>query len=942
MRKRALAAAIVMTATLGCGAPDEHGGRAPNGDGGSPNAFADCVDKDRDGFGTGCASGPDCNDDDNKTTNECYRCATPDDGCPCAVEGATVSCGKIESRTDDDRVVCMYGERLCKSGTWSACAPSDILEKKTLHTKGLGGPTGCTNPCDPYCKSFPDFPDDSLTNDAGVIGTDAGVGVIPTVVDAGPPAACASTTAEAKPIPLDLVVMFDKSGSMAGTRWSSATTALANYASSAAAKGVGMALNFFPIEREITTTCCRWWGCYSCTDTVMACAASDYASFKVPMGVLPGSLSGHAVTIRDALAAEAADGSTPTLPALTGAIQYASSWQTANPTHKTVVILATDGEPNGCSSTVANTAAAASAGFGAAPSIPTYVIGVGPSLTNLDTIARAGSGGAESYIPVASGDTTAFVNAMTRIQAKATSCDFVLPSPATGDVDPSATDVQVKNSSTGATTTLTRTTDKTACGTGDGFYYDDPTTPTRMTLCPSTCTTVNAATNLKVEVVFKCRATCGKGAFKADPVPIAMDIMLDKSGSMTGARWTNVTNALKTFINDPSSDGLAIGLDYFPQTSPDTNYCKDINYETPSVPIALLPANRTPLVNSIDATSPSGNTPTEPALRGSLRYTRTFAVANPTYKPVVVLATDGEPTQCNAATNNPVWIGDNVAHTFGYLGSPSIPTYVIGVGTGVSATNMNYIANRGGTGTAYMVNDGSATGFLNAMRDIRRRNLSCEFTIPPTSLGTLDPATVNVRYPLDSGAVAKVPRVAGASACGPAGGWYFDNDTAPTKIFICPTSCTELNSQSTSELYVFYDCLAGGDGTFTRDYQIECPVGSVPSWSYWSWNADTIGDAEIDFYVASANTLPELMAVTPVPLRFTNPPGPASLVGAPVQVRDTPINTQVGAAFVDTTLGLAGLPRHTKFLRVQARMKGAVNSPLLKKWNQEVSCVPAE
>ncbi len=940
MTRHALAAAIAAL-FIGCGA-DEHGGSAPNADGGGSNAFADCVDRDRDGFGVGCASGPDCNDDDPSTTNECYRCATPDDGCPCTTEGTTVACGKIESKTADDRVVCMYGERLCKSGTWSACAPSEILDKKTLHTKGLGGPTGCVNPCDPYCKSFPDVPDDSLSDDAGVVGSEAGIGVIPTVVDAGPPTTCASTTAEAKPIPLDLAVMFDKSGSMAGTRWSSATTALANYAASPAAKGVGMALSFFPEEKTVSTTCCFFAWCWSCTDTATACDAADYAAFRVGMGVLPGSLSGHAVTIRDALLAEAPDSGTPTEPALAGAIRFASGWEAANPTHKTVVILATDGEPNGCSSTVASTAAVASAGLAGAPSIPTYVIGVGPSLANLDTIARAGSGGTESYIPVASGDTTAFASAMARIQAKATSCDFTLPSPATGDVDPSATDVQVKNGTTGATSVLTRQTDKAACGTGDGYYYDNPAAPTRLTLCPSTCSTVNATAALKVEVVFKCRATCGKGAFKADPVPIAMDIMLDKSGSMAGARWTNVTNALKTFINDPSTDGVAIGLDYFPQTAPDTDYCKDLNYETPSVAIGVLPGNRTALISSINATSPSGNTPTEPALRGSIRYTRTFAVANPTYKPVVVLATDGEPTQCNAATNNPVWIGDNVAYNFGYLGAPSIPTYVIGVGSGVSATNLTYIANRGGTTSAYMVNDGSATEFLTAMRDIRRRTLSCEFTIPSTSLGVLDPATVNVRYPLDSGSVAKLPHVAGASSCGAGGGFYFDNDAAPTKIFVCPASCTELNSQSSSQLYVFYDCKAGGDGTFTRDYQIDCPVGTVPSWSYWSWNGDTPGDAEIDFYVASGNTLAELMSTTPVPLRFTNPPGPSSLVGAPVQVRDTPMNTQVGAAFVDTTLGLAGLPRHTKFLRVQARMKGTVNAPLLHKWNQEVSCVPAE
>ncbi len=929
---------MFMLLLLGCGSADDPAAGAPQSDASRPQGSVSCEDHDRDGFGPGCMLGADCDDNEPGVTDQCYRCATPDDGCPCTTEGAKVACGKIESKTDDGRVICMQGERLCKSGTWSACAPSDVLDTRA-HLKALGGATACINPCDPYCKHFPDVPDDSLTNDAGVVGSETGVGVIPTVVDAGPPTACASTTAEAKPIPLDIAVMFDKSGSMGGSRWTSATAALSNYAASAAAKGVTMGLGFFPQTKVVPDTCCVWFWCWDCSSTVQTCDAADYAKFSVPMGVLPGNATGHALAIQSALAAESPGGGTPTRPALDGAIRFATTWQTANPTHKTIVVLATDGEPNDCSSSVTSTAAVATAGYAAAPSIGTYVIGVGSSLSNLDVIAKAGSGNKETYIPVASGDTTAFIDAMKRIQAKAASCDYTLPSPASGDVEPNATDVQLKNTATGMTSALTRFSSSAGCAGGQGYYYDDPTNPKRLTLCPTTCNAINGSATQKVEVVFKCRATCGKGAFKADPVPIAMHVMLDRSGSMGGARWTNVTNALKTFINDPTSDGMAVGIDYFGQGS---DICLQSNYETPSVAISLLPGNRSALVSSINGTSPGGNTPTEPALRGAIKYTRTYAVANPSYTPIVVLATDGEPTQCNAATNQPIPIGDNVSFALGYNGTPSIRTYVIGVGSGVAASGMDYIANRGGTSKAYMVNDGSPTAFLTAMQDIRKKNLSCEYSIPATSRGVIDPATLQVRYPKDDGSAAKPGRVANAAGCGAAGGWYFDNAAAPTKIFICPASCNDMNGQLSAELYVFYDCLNGGDGTFTRDYRIDCPVGSRPVWGFWSWNADTPGDAEIDFVVASGNTMAELAAATPVPMRFTSTPGPASLVGTPIGVRDTPINTQVGAAYVDTSLALAGKPRNTTFLRVQAKMKGTANSPLLKKWNQEVSCVPTE
>jgi hypothetical protein len=244
-----------------------------------------------------------------------------------------------------------------------------------------------------------------------------------------------------------------------------------------------------------------------------------------------------------------------------------------------------------------------------------------------------------------------------------------------------------------------------------------------------------------------------------------------------------------------------------------------------------------------------------------------------------------------------------------------------------------------------MVNDGSPTAFLTAMQDIRKKTLSCEFAVPTTMLGVMDPATAQVRYVDDAGATVKVSRVTDASGCTAAGGWYFDNNTKPTKVNLCPTACTTVKSLAAASLYVFYDCLSGGDGTFTRDYRIDCPVGTRPVWGYWSWDAITPSDSTIDFMVTSGNTVTELNTNTPKPLVFTNPPGPMSLVGTPVGVKSTPVNTQVGFAFVDTSLALGGLPRNTAYVRVRARMKGGPTTgaiPTLKKWNQEVSCVPAE
>lgn len=53
-------------------------------------------------------------------------------------------------------------------------------------------------------------------------------------------------------------------------------------------------------------------------------------------------------------------------------------------------------------------------------------------------------------------------------------------------------------------------------------------------------------------------------------------------------------------------------------------------------------------------------------------------------------------------------------------------------------------------------------------------------------------------------------KVANAAACGPAGGWYYDNDAAPTQVLLCPASCDSLNRASapaeTGRIEVLFGC----------------------------------------------------------------------------------------------------------------------------------------
>ena len=40
----------------------------------------------------------------------------------------------------------------------------------------------------------------------------------------------------------------------------------------------------------------------------------------------------------------------------------------------------------------------------------------------------------------------------------------------------------------------------------NAWYYDSPTAPTKIILCPSTCTAANATADTKVEALVGCKA----------------------------------------------------------------------------------------------------------------------------------------------------------------------------------------------------------------------------------------------------------------------------------------------------------------------------------------------------------------------------------------------------------------------------------------------------
>jgi hypothetical protein len=277
-----------------------------------------------------------------------------------------------------------------------------------------------------------------------------------------------------------------------------------------------------------------------------------------------------------------------------------------------------------------------------------------------------------------------------------------------------------------------------------------------------------------------CSYSTSKGQEKA----LDVYIMLDQSLSMLGPKWTGVTDAINSFVMQPLT-GVSVGIQYF---ALNLASCTDTDYATPEVEIAPLPGVASKITASLAAHAPSTVTPTLAAEEGAVEHAQAWAKMHPDDAVIVLLATDGDPDSCNLMPD-PVTPVANAAMA-GFMGTPKIATFVIGVGSDLA--NLNQIAAAGGTTSAFIVDTSMnvQTQFLAALNSVRGTALGCQYKIPaPPSGGTIDFSKVNVQF-TNNGKQTIFPQVSDKSKCPSSGNaWYYDNNTTPTQIILCTTSC---------------------------------------------------------------------------------------------------------------------------------------------------------
>ncbi len=229
-----------------------------------------------------------------------------------------------------------------------------------------------------------------------------------------------------------------------------------------------------------------------------SCDPGDYGP-EVEIDALPA----NAVDINAAIDGIDPNGNTPTVPSLTAAIDHARDWMGNHADHQGVVVYATDGYPRGCdqNNTIAEAVNVAADGLSGSPSVPTYVLAIGPNLTDLGMVATAGG---TTVIQINTGQDVGaqLIAALEEIRDSVViDCAYSIPAPPPGRaLDYNQVNVQI--TSPGGNMDIPRDdpSDST-CDSGWQYSMD----MTQILLCGSTCEAVQGDPLAGISVLFGCQ-----------------------------------------------------------------------------------------------------------------------------------------------------------------------------------------------------------------------------------------------------------------------------------------------------------------------------------------------------------------------------------------------------------------------------------------------------
>ncbi len=318
-------------------------------------------------------------------------------------------------------------------------------------------------------------------------------------------APCTEVQYEARVTPINLIFVWDKSGSMGdgnagdnlATRWIPARDGLGAFLADPGSSELQASLKFFPVDGSLEYTC----------------DINHYLTPDVPLMPLESNTA-----FMEAINATTPAGGTPTYPALQGAVIYARQVWEQNRDQISVIVLVTDGRPEfllpdgtmgpGCENNdITGVTQAARDAYQGTPPIPVYVFGIGPDLLSLHSIASAGGTGLATIIsdtsdPQATRDL--FLSTLEQIRAQYVACNLRIPEVPAGEPALDFDEINVNFITGGGQ--LQELLYDADCAQGTGWQYpgDNRENPGWIELCPDLCASVQSDAQAELEIQVGC------------------------------------------------------------------------------------------------------------------------------------------------------------------------------------------------------------------------------------------------------------------------------------------------------------------------------------------------------------------------------------------------------------------------------------------------------
>lgn len=331
---------------------------------------------------------------------------------------------------------------------------------------------------------------------------------------------------------------------------------------------------------------------------------------------------------------------------------------------------------------------------------------------------------------------------------------------------------------------------------------------------------------------------CGGTKLEAEPAPVHVLLVIDKSGSMVDVpngfaldKWSAMKEALGAALSSapPSvSFGLLLYPDAVFETIPldcEGELCCNVPASETALRVRVQPGRESAIEEALESASPGGGTPTAAALDRAYEYFTQGDGSTLAGDRYVLLATDGGPNcnpelACDASDCTPNLDGapqcaganccagagefcldhESVTARIEALRAEGIATFVVGIpGSETYATHLDAFARAGGVPRQGSDRDyfavsaaSGASGLSSVLTSITTELLrSCEIELPERPA---QPSLVNVA--IDCRVLPQDDE----------SGWDFDDPTAPSSLIVRGRACEELKSEGARRIDVVYGC----------------------------------------------------------------------------------------------------------------------------------------